>query len=221
MTFNKLYCVLGAIFVVCILPDSIFAACSAGYYGTSLITPDTNGSKVGYKALNGKSDFSSGNTEGLSNGDWGVRWSSGTVMGTAKGVSSCNSTQGQSNSTIGSSDSFSTTATGKYCWCKMTVWTPNGGSAQSLSGLWVFKGNYSNTSNCSNICAQRCTGDLSDSSTYRDAVFGAVSVCTKCPGEGTSIAGATAVVDCYIPTTTDLTNDMGTYHFSEPCYYSE
>ena len=196
--------------------NSFAVSCPAGYYGGASITaPSPYPDKYGYYGFDGdKYNYTS---PALSAGEWSATWNS---IGVAKGIASCNGTKGISNSTSGSSDSFSTSTTGQYCWCKMTEWTPSGGTTQSLAGKWVFNHNYSSASDCAPYCVSYCTSHLSNSS-FRSAVFGAVGACTACPDGGTSSAGATSVTQCYIPTTTTFTDSIGTYNYSENCYYSE
>ena len=201
---------------ITLTPDSVFAvSCPAGYYGGASITaPSSRANTYGYYGFD--DDAYNATSPALSMSQWSATWNS---IGVAKGIASCNGTSGTSNSTSGSSDSFTNSANGRYCWCKMTEWTPSGGTTQSLAGKWVFNHDYSSASDCAVYCVSYCTGNL-DTYNFRSAVFRAVGACTACPSGGTSTAGATAITQCYKPANTNYTTTAGTYHFSSNCYYT-
>ena len=199
--------------------NSFAVSCPAGYYdtGASITAPSSNPKKSGYYSHDGtnKDNYTS---PALSAGEWSATWNS---IGVAKGTASCNGTYGTVNSTSGSSDWFSTSTTGQYCWCKMTEWTPSGGTTQSLAGKWVLNTtDFSSASYCAYACVIYCSAGFSDSSAYRSAAFGAVEACVACPDGGTSTAGATTITQCYLPANTNYSDSKGTYHFSSNCYYS-
>ena len=53
------------------------------------------------------------------------------------------------------SSSFNTSSSGSDCWCRVTSYTPNGGSACSTTNsAWVF---VAQSSKCEQQCANRCT----------------------------------------------------------------
>ena len=211
---RRLFIILSLI----IFTTDTFAACSAGYYEQSVdfTAPTSNPDKYGYYTHDGmyKSNYTS---PALSAGQWSATWNS---IGIAKGIASCNGTSGSYATTTNSSDSFTNTANGLNCWCKMTEWTPNGGTTQSLAGAWVFNFGYS-ASFCARYCAPDCASRVRSNSGFRSAVFSAAKAsCATCPTGGTSVAGATAITQCYVPTSTTMTDTAGTYHFSSNCYYS-
>lgn len=54
----------------------------------------------------------------------------------------------------------------------------------------------------------------------------ATSGCTKCPSsggiDGTTLGiNTTDITGCYIPTDESMSDSIGTFHFSEPCFYSK
>lgn len=217
--------------------NSSFAVCSAGYYiGDSITAPTSSANNYGYYSHDGKNK--SGYTSlALSAGEWGAKWKS---IGVAKGIASCNDTQGTYASTIGSSDSWTNSANGKYCWCKMTEWTPNGGTTQSLAGAWVSATDsymYTATA-CANRCALNCAEGMATSSTVRPAMFGAVGACNLCPDAagfytgasgttaptvangGITSDGGNAITSCYAPSGTTYHDAAGTFTFSSNCAYT-
>ncbi|MDR1337448.1 MAG: hypothetical protein LBJ73_00260 [Rickettsiales bacterium] len=46
------------------------------------------------------------------------------------------------------------------------------------------------------------------------------ATCAPCPDGGTSIAGARAITDCYLPTGTSFEDAYGTFELTDKCYYS-
>lgn len=45
------------------------------------------------------------------------------------------------------------------------------------------------------------------------------SPCDKIGGHGTSNAGSTAKTSCYVPANSNITDTIGTYHFTSNCFY--
>ena len=149
-------------------------------------------------------------------------WTSGSVKCTARGVLACNNTPGDvMGSSSGSDDSWTSTNNGRYCWCKITQWIPDGSGAINLSASWIFDAGFSNSTDCSNGCGCAAAAFWKLQSTVFASVRQSTSTCESCPSGGTSTAGATEITQCYVPTTTDFTDAAGTYHFSSNCYYSE
>ena len=95
----------------------------------------------------------------------------------------------------------------------MTEW-----NGTTVNSPWVYYGNGGKS-----YCAQSCGQYVSSNATMRSGVFNAAKVpCVTCPTGGTSVAGNnTAITQCYVPTSTTMTDAAGTYHFSSNCYYSE
>ena len=135
---------------------------------------------------------------GLSPGEWALKDTTGGVL---KGTSSCNSTttivfdivyQGTSMTpaqeaamlwntcdadTLKSGDTFSATASGqsedKYCWCKMTSYTPYGGTACNITNSsWVLNVKFESASGCAINCASQCAIFARDYDNFRRAIFG-------------------------------------------------
>ena len=219
---------------ITLAPDSVFAAsCPAGQYGASITAPSSSADTYGYYSHDGiyKRNYTS---PALSAGQWSATWDS---IGIAKGIASCNGTSGRNGTTTNSSDSFTNTANGEYCWCKMTEWTPNGGTTQSLAGAWVFFPG-SSASSCARTCAYYCAGRVVSDSGSRSAVFGAVGACNLCPDAsgfytgasgtnaptaangGITSDGGNAITSCYAPSGTTYHDAMGTFTFSSNCAYT-
>ena len=120
----------------------------------------------------------------LSNGEWEISFSYGTVKGTAY----CSGKSGSVSAKVGwNTDSSNWSATeseltgasgeAKYCWCKVTGYTSDGGEmCVSASESWVFASDFSSASKCASDCVQKCTYnafyDDGISSSFRAAIFG-------------------------------------------------
>ena len=103
--------------------------------------------------------------EGMSNGTMTEEQAMNTLWGT------CNT------DTFKPGNTFTATASGQgsdqYCWCKMTSYTPNNGSACNIaSPSWVFLNDGGSASNCAHYCADDCAHDVVISAFFRRAVFG-------------------------------------------------
>jgi len=184
-----------------------FAACETGYYEPSFTFPTTDGYYYGYISNNGKDKYAA---SGLSNGQWHTVWNSGTAMGEAKGIATCNSTEGTFASSSGSDDSWtnSASATGSNCWCKITAWIPDGGISKSLTAAWVFSNVQDTAYNCLRYCSSSCASKVHYNSDFRSAVFGAVQTpCTACPAKPSN---ATWTTGC------NYACPAGTYAFVRP-----
>ena len=211
--------------LVCFATDS-FAACPSGYY-KHISFPTTDGSSSQYRGHETPPEYDPyifNSDHDLSIGEWKVTWDS---IGTLKGIASCNSTAGDNNNKnwdndssnwLRSANTFTNSANGNYCWCKSTTWTLDGGSAVALSGAWVFFSNFGSSDNCAQSCATYCGFYVYLVASFRSAMSQAL--CVQCPDGGTS-DGTGDIATCYIPSTTNFTDENGTYHFSDSCYYSE
>ena len=145
---------------------------------TTLI--NVNGGDYAYKSAIYPEGSNGGDNSGLSNGEWKVVLGK---YGTAKGIGQCSS-RSATNSWVGTDNDYvlqsnGTTSTlpdaeGEYCWCKMTGWTPNGGTETPMSSLWVFNLKYGSASACAGYCAIRCGITVRNSSGLRSALFGSV-----------------------------------------------
>ncbi|MBQ3784914.1 MAG: InlB B-repeat-containing protein, partial [Alphaproteobacteria bacterium] len=112
----------------------------------------------------------------ISAGDWALQFNNGDVV---RGIASCNDVSGSeqwetcNTDAFKPSNTFNTSSTGQYCWCKMISYTPSGGSDCSVvSSAWVFEYDNGNESDCANECASYCAFDLwTYDITFRQAVF--------------------------------------------------
>ena len=142
---------------------------------------------AGYKSYDGT--FDSKTTEyGLTSvGEWAATLSNGGMI---RGISSCNNTtpnvweealhgmisiswEEATELLWGSCNGdgikpnntpFSSSVTGPNCWCKITSYTPSGGTACNVStAAWVFMPwDISEESDCASLCAPNCTVLSSD-----------------------------------------------------------
>ena len=179
---------------------SCFADSVCGLTGSQVSALTYNGSDAtayGYYSHNGQYTANTG-IYGLTAGNWAIRDTNGGII---KGVASCNNTfpteifntvmtamqnntmteeqiiaatWGSCNSdAIQPGDTFTPTAQGQYCWCKITSFTPSGDSACNVTtSLWIYYNDYENVSNCASDCANDCRDASFDSSDFRRAMFG-------------------------------------------------
>jgi hypothetical protein len=141
--------------------DVVKYLASMGFDFTQLI--DVDGDSYGYLTADGSD---SRNATGLSNGEWTTTWN---AYGTVKGTSMCSETSGTYAKTGNPSS-----AEGKYCWCKMTGWTPKGGTEAPAASLWVFSSTIGSASVCAGSCASNCGSAVCYVSGMRSGVFGSV-----------------------------------------------
>ena len=171
--------------------------CSLNGSAVNGLTYNMNDSTAyGYYSHDGQNTYNT-NTYGLTAGGWAVKDTSGGII---KGITSCNSTkpnlwdtvmEGMSNGTMTDeqamnalwgtcntdtfkpSNTFSSSSSGQYCWCKISSYTPSGGSVCNVaSPSWVFGGDGGSASNCANGCAGDCAFGVVDIPGIRRAVFG-------------------------------------------------
>ena len=119
----------------------------------------------------------------LSAGEWKVTWTSGTTTGVMKGVASCSTASGTPYQSTMNANLLSNSADAsdddrRYCWCKPTSWTPDGGSAQVLSAAWVFT--VSLDRGCASACVSECAIGVSSTPAFRSAVFGTIGTTEIC-----------------------------------------
>ena len=172
-----------------------FASSVCGLTGSAV--DGLTDSDIGYISNDGQNTENT-STYGLtSTGSWAVEFTNGSVI---RGTAICNSTSSNTYDTMlaalmnetmteeqaisgvwGSCDSdaikpsntFNTSSSGQYCWCKMESYTPSGGSACNVASFsWVFNGDFSYASNCAGLCAFACTSDIMDFDDGRRALFG-------------------------------------------------
>ncbi len=146
--------------------ESDLLSCPDGQYDigfSQCIDPATNGTAYGYRndsTGDMGADSSDTATYGLTTDQtWGVTFSYGII----KGITSCNGTSG----TFGQSttDNFSQTDKGQYCWCKMT---------EPAVSRWVFRYGHNYAAGCAYGCADDCGRNVQTISGFRSGVFGSV-----------------------------------------------
>ena len=113
---------------------------------------------------------------GLTVGGWVVKDTSGGII---KGIASCNSTNGAgvydscASDAIKPGNTFSSSSSGQYCWCKISSYTPSGGSACNVaSPSWVFYYDLESASDCAASCAFYCATYVMFLPDFRLAVVG-------------------------------------------------
>ena len=140
--------------------------------------------RTAYKTSNSSSDYDNSTMYGLTElNTWATEYSHGVV----RGVASCNNTdstryydwnynggtiesvyQSCSSDALKSANTFSTDSVGRYCWCKMTSYTPVGGETCNVpDSVWVFRLDMQmgdslmteeqTASNCAGQCANWCS----------------------------------------------------------------
>jgi len=116
----------------------------------------------------------------LTAGKWKASWTSGNnIKGTLNGIASCNTISGSWGTSVGSSDTMTNSATGIYCWCRATSWTPYGKSELPLSSVWFnLLANPSTAERCADVCAYNCAGYVYNSSGFRGRILAAVTAPT-------------------------------------------
>ncbi|MCQ2581576.1 MAG: hypothetical protein MJ170_01170 [Alphaproteobacteria bacterium] len=105
---------------------------------------------------------------GLTENDtWGTTLYTGDKV---TGIASCNSTPGSTEGET-TTEEFSQSSEGQYCWCKMT---------SPAVSPWVFTSEFSAYSsgsantNCANNCANRCGIRVRTTEAFRSSVFSSV-----------------------------------------------
>ena len=150
------------------------------------IDPDGDADHVAWQPINGSSghtvaqaieyeeiDPGTDHSSELSNGEWRIIFSYGTVKGMAK----CSDTSGD-YMTAGTPSNTN----GQYCWCAATSYTPNGESACNVvSPLWVLDDDLESASTCAYDCAYYCALDLVESVNFRHVMFGVAGLVIQEP----------------------------------------
>ena len=123
------------------------------------------------KRYNGE-DYVFGNTTvaayGITEpGQYGLTFSEGNVTGQAL----CSNTS-DVYGVAGTPNENCTGSSCRYCWCKVTGFTPTNGTSTSLSSTpWVIFWGYTNTTGCNASCTGTCADYLYRYSDYRDTLF--------------------------------------------------
>ena len=66
-----------------------------------------------------------------------------------------------------------------------------------------------------------CAIKLPGYKTCSQGFYGDGNICNPCPPNGTSNAGATKIIECYLPTGDGDTDTTGTWEYVDKCYYSD
>ena len=173
------------------------SVCSLNGSAVNALTyDDSDSTRYGYYSHDGQNKENE-STYGLTTGGWAVKDTSGGII---KGIASCNSTMstimettmtamdngtmteeqaintvwGTCNTdTVRPSNTFSSSSSGQYCWCKISSYTPSGGSACNVaSPSWVVGNAFGGTAPCAYNCARHCAAHVLSHAVVRRAVFG-------------------------------------------------
>ena len=179
---------------------SCFASQVCGLTGSAvngLTYNDEDSTAYGYNSNNGQYSENASIYGLTSTGTWAVKDTGGGIV---KGIASCNSTMptimdtimtAMDNGTMSEEqaiaavygscasdaikpgNTFSSSSSGQYCWCKMSSYTPSGGSACNVaSPSWVFVGGGESASDCAYYCASDCASLVMGGPDFLRAVFG-------------------------------------------------
>lgn len=138
-----------------------------GHTGSGQLDASVNGENYCYYNIDGSNKYESG-CKVSKPGDWGVKFSYGTVSG----VSACSDLSGSYATESGNqqrvesayTSKATSNPTGKNCYCKMT---------NPSSARWVFGSSLSDASDCALNCPNYCAAYVRNYAGFRGAVFGA------------------------------------------------
>ena len=141
------------------------------------LNPDDIGNGYRYKYIDGSKVFNAVNykkcPEITKNGDWCVAFDKYIVQGTSACVDGTTHGSDARYAVAANQNISPAQSDGQYCYCKMTSWTPDGGSANDTSASsWVFVSPSTSATRCADWCAA-CCADIGHSSMsdFRKAVF--------------------------------------------------
>ncbi|MCQ2582148.1 MAG: hypothetical protein MJ170_04210 [Alphaproteobacteria bacterium] len=125
--------------------ESDLLSCPDGQYDIGLSQCiDVSQSGTGYGYINFSGTSSSADVYGLTeNGTWGTTLYTGDKV---TGIASCNSTPGSTRGET-TTEEFSQSSEGQYCWCKMT--SPS-------ASRWVFASDKGSADKCVRNCVDNC-----------------------------------------------------------------
>lgn len=110
--------------------------------------------------------------------------------GVVRGHGRCSTRSGSDYETVDNLTDETGNGGARYCYCRLDSYTASGGSAQFLSGPWVFNYGDGGANGCADGCADSCAYDLlADGSAYlafRAAMFNAYAPGTSGGASGTS-----------------------------------
>jgi len=216
-----------------------FSECSVGMYETSvsLQKPTTVPTDQQYGTYSGDQN-PDGDLDAMG---WKLTWTTGDVLGTAKGTSKCGSYPGIDTNADGGTIAPGELSSGSDCYCKLTQW-----NGVDVTAKWV-KNSLSGGITCVALCASLCAGSISGTAlnptggAVREAIFRqSVLGCTMCPDannfytnnaltiipsvSNSSISSpvqSTAITQCYAKKATSFYNEKGRFKFPDDCYYTE
>ncbi len=144
---------------------------------TTTITLDASKDGVGYsyKEISGDEDYvgTYNNCPSVWYGEWCTQFDEYVVKGTSTCVTDYSNEKYKQKAS--NQDLSAGKGSGKYCYCKMTSWTPNGGTKQSPASSWVFRSDYSDAASCADHCVLGCALNVLNHSDFRGALFGSVA----------------------------------------------
>ena len=94
--------------------------------------------------------------------------------------------------------------------CTTSAWTAGNTGYQ--------KRTYASCNTATCVCTKRT--QYRCAAGYYGTSSNGTSGCTRCPSNGSSTAGATAITSCYLPSGTTGSDSTGSYTYTSNCYYS-
>lgn len=193
MNKRFLFCILGMILTLPAYADNpdLMTLIGASSAGSNYAAIDNSGNDLAGNASTYNLSISDHNSFAVDYGSGGVVRGHGRCSTRAGTDPWSNDTYDIISSNFVDSLTDETGQTGAdYCYCGLDSYTPQNGSAQSLSGPWVFGDDLGDAGDCAANCATYCADDLvSDISfflAFRSAVFNAYAPGTSGGASGTS-----------------------------------
>ena len=94
--------------------------------------------------------------------------------------------------------------------CTTSAWTAGNTGYQ--------KRTYASCNTATCVCTK--TAQYRCAAGYYGTSSNGTSGCSRCPSNGSSTAGATAITSCYLPSGTTGSDSTGSYTYTSNCYYS-
>lgn len=94
--------------------------------------------------------------------------------------------------------------------CTTSAWTAGNTGYQ--------KRTYASCNTATCVCTKRT--QYRCAAGYYGTSSNGTSGCSRCPSNGSSTAGATAITSCYLPSGTTGSDSTGSYTYTSNCYYS-
>lgn len=165
-------------------PD-LMTLIGASSAGSTYASRDNSGNDMNGNASTYGLSSSDHNSFAVDYGDRGIIHGHGRCS-TRAGIYSTYETYNIISSNFVDSLTDETGQTGaQYCYCGLDSYTASGGSAQSLSGPWVYRSyDYEYEGDCADSCAADCAWDLEYNELYfRAAVFNAYAPSSSASGD--------------------------------------